>query len=860
MITERVDPRTHRLPLEGGPALAPNPSCQLCPRSTALKPADVCRPAWEYPDPVNPSASAVVLAVFGLPPKSASAPLSQADRWALDILRPQWAGPVQFTHAVRCAGDVKVPPAHVEQCRAYLLGDVQRSKPQRILCFGPQASLSVAGKALPGHAISHTYAHLSDGTVVFFLPDPWTVWDNRFARQQFELDLAWALTATPSRPLPFDVHIVENEQDAEAASLSLQHDFGRADFDVETFGSFGDREFRVLTIAVSLDQTDAWVWDEARLGPLRMAEAMRPLTDLFLNADTVKAAQNAKFDANALWFGLGLDLKGRLDCSRLQRKLIQADADASLATMQFLVGRGGWKDEGHGQAEDAAVALRKAMLAAERSVQAQPVLPKVWPMAQGDDAVVAAAGVARGREPMAFAFAALDPDVRVRYCASDALSAGALVDHFKSAIRQDPALTMVWEQLTHGAQRAIIMMERNGVLVDRDAISHLRTHLQGRVAEAMLEMGQWGQFSPSSTLDVARVLFDELKLPCKAKTAKGARQVSADVLADLNHPCADAIIAWRTASSWSTRYADGMESAIKHDGRVHPSIMMDGTETGRPSCADPNLFNLPRPKTPEGRLVRNTVVAPDGWILLEVDQSQVELREAAALSGDQRMIELFASGQDFHLATAKLVAIHLGIDPTTLTKDSQLRDQAKTINFAVLYGTHPAAIAQQLSITTAEAEKLVKAILGQFNDLKLWIDRCLHRARQLGHTRTFWNGLPARYRRLWLIGLPDGDSRRDTAERSAWNTPIQGSASDITMSALGQMQDWIDTNDPAGQYVRLILTVYDSILLEVREEKLAEVAHVLKLICERQPCGPVPLVADAKTGYAWGSMKDYVVP
>ena len=776
-------------------------------------------------------------------------------RYFRPLIESLWSGRVVYTNATRCMlGKQKMQSSYIEACRCYLRKEIVGLSPDRIVCVGGTASSAILGRALPVLSSRKSYAHLSDGTPVLFLIHPAATFSNRFIRQWFENDLAWACSDQVPEEVPTDgeAYLIETLADAEVAVEDMQDSFGRVDFDTETFGAFGDTDFRVLTVACSTGR-DAWVWDEAVLGGLRDASECDPLAALLADTTVNKGACNSKFDANAVWFGLGSNVGGRLDCARILRKMLQADSVGFLDIMQYLVGRGGRKEGGKSSAAQAAGVITKVAFPPKRKT-AQPKLA----MSDGDFEQ-AVQRVRHGRDVLKYGYAAMPVDVRARYCGMDAESAGAIIDWGVKKQANMPGLSILYEDVCLRMQRAVVMMERNGVLIDKGALGHARLHFSDRLDDMRQEMQSYGGFVPTSPKDVARILYDDLRLRCRKRTPSGQRSVDRDTLTALKHPLAEAILEYRTADSWRTRYVNGMDAFIRDDGRIHPSILMDGTATGRPSCSDPNMFNLPRPKTFEGKLIRNMVVAPPGWVLLEVDQSQVELRVAAELSGDEVMIDLFIGGEDFHLATALLIAPYLGVNPAEVTKDHPLRDNAKIVNFSVLYGDPVGGLAYKLGTTIDDAKKIQAALFGQFRKLKKWIDQRLREARACGWTRTYWKGEPSRYRQLLKIAEPRDVTGCATAERGSWNTPVQGSAADITNSTMGLVQEWLDEVDPHGSFAKQVLTVYDSVLLEVREDSVPMVAKKVVEISESHRFGKVPLVAEAKVGYAWGTMEDYDV-
>jgi DNA polymerase-1 len=313
---------------------------------------------------------------------------------------------------------------------------------------------------------------------------------------------------------------------------------------------------------------------------------------------------------------------------------------------------------------------------------------------------------------------------------------------------------------------------------------------------------------------------------------------------------ADDILAWRKAIKFKGQYADGILGYVQDDGRVHCHYNIDGAESGRPSANDPNMLNIPA-RGPNAAACRGIFVAEDGYMLLEGDYSQVELRVAAMLSGDPVMIQMFKDGVDFHTATSVMIAPLLGVDSTDQTAMDALRGQSKIVNFALLYGDPDEGLAHKLGCDVRTAAKLRAAILGKFKRLAKWIDECQAATRRSGVCRTVWNGEDRRVRKLYDVADPNAKGH-DTAVRSSWNTPVQGSATEYTNASLGAIQAWLDEH-PAVP-ARLVLTVYDSIMLEVHEDWVEDVAHVVKDIMESWPSSGVPIVSELKVGKDWGHM------
>jgi DNA polymerase-1 len=233
--------------------------------------------------------------------------------------------------------------------------------------------------------------------------------------------------------------------------------------------------------------------------------------------------------------------------------------------------------------------------------------------------------------------------------------------------------------------------------------------------------------------------------------------------------------------------------------------------------------------------------------MLAFDYRQLELREAAALSGDPKMRQIFVEGHDPHRRTAELIW-KIGPDKVT----PQQRDIAKTVNFGVLYGMSAASLSYRIGVTIPVAEKIMRELFGEFVDLKKWIDQTLRMAKRTGTTSTLWHGKPARRRALWRIADID-DEVRARAEHGAWNTPVQGSAADKCLWSLTQSVDLIEREKVPAV---LCMSIHDSLIFEAREDVIEDFAPKVRDIMCSIPNNGVPLEVEAKVGPAWGSMED----
>ena len=827
-------------PCESGERLNDDPGCTRCKAHEAA--TTVCVPAELTGEPGTRGRLLVVLDSPGsLEDRSGRPLLGSTGQYLRKTLGDLWDGEIVFTYAYRCfPGAKKIAPSAMVACAPYLRQTYAETQPDVVLCFGAGAMNNVVGRSYPPLSVRRGYAILDDGTPVFLMLHPTHALRNRTVGSWLDSDLRWALGEPELRDVPHDgvCYLADTVEDTEAAIADLE--IAEAiTLDFETFGRPGNREFEILNMALTpAGDNMAYVWDAKAFSDPDIRDSIL----WFLDSTKVPlGGHNFKFDAVCANMVYGCRLRADFD-TMLWRKLLDATVQRRLEYAQPVIGMSGGKDEAKKYIDAGSRELRKM-------VKTPDTQPKLFNM-PADRLASAVRRIGLGDEPKAYSFAAIPPDVRSRYNGIDTVSTDRLRSYYGAQMEDRPNIKLVWDRVGRALNHAVTTMECNGVAADRAKIAEIQTSMQKQVDEAMHVLkGVDSEVNWNHAPSVAKTLTRVMGRPITS-TAK-------DVLAKLNHPAVDALVTYRKASKFKAQYADSMSHFVRDDGRIHPSFNIDGTETGRPSCEKPNLLNIPRAKTEAGKLCRDVFTSEDGNLLVEVDYSQIELRVAAAQSGDKKMIDFFKRGIDFHLATAKMVAPLLGVDPDSIDEESELRSQAKAINFGVLYGTGAAGLAATLGIPVQEAKRLVTAILGQFSQLQAWIDERLTFARRYGFAPTWWDGImPFRERPLPDIFSPI-DEERMTAERSSWNTFIQGTAAEYTNASLGEIQRQLDVGMlPAS--AKLVLTVYDSILLEVAEADVDElIVGVTDIMESWRMDGGVPLVADVKVGKSWGSLENY---
>jgi DNA polymerase-1 len=330
-----------------------------------------------------------------------------------------------------------------------------------------------------------------------------------------------------------------------------------------------------------------------------------------------------------------------------------------------------------------------------------------------------------------------------------------------------------------------------------------------------------GPFNLGSPKQLQEILFGQLGLPVIRKTPKGQPSTAEDVLQELadEYDLPRVILDYRSVSKLKSTYTDKLpEQIAPGTGRVHTSYHQAVAATGRLSSTDPNLQNIPI-RTPEGRKIRQAFVAPDGSVLLAADYSQIELRIMAHLSGDAGLLEAFSGDLDVHKATAAEV---FELDPDDVTEDH--RRSAKAINFGLMYGMSAFGLGKQLGIGRHEAQEYVDLYFERYPGVKKFMDDIREQARQSGFVETIFG------RRLYLPDINDRNApRRQYAERSAINAPMQGSAADIIKRAMITVQDWLESSKAPA---RMIMQVHDELVLEVDEAAVDEVrAEIVAMMC-----------------------------
>ena len=446
----------------------------------------------------------------------------------------------------------------------------------------------------------------------------------------------------------------------------------------------------------------------------------------------------------------------------------------------------------------------------------------------------------KGAKQIGFNQVALDQ--AAPYAAEDADITLRLHERLWNKLRETKPLAKVYAEIEQPLVPVLLRMEETGVLLDRGMLKKQSSELAATMLDLEKEAHEiaGGPFNLGSPKQLQQILFEEQELPVLRKTPKGQPSTAEDVLQELadDYDLPRVILEYRSLSKLKSTYTDKLPLQIaERTGRVHTSYHQAVAATGRLSSTDPNLQNIPI-RTPEGRRIRQAFVAPEGATLLAADYSQIELRIMAHLSGDKGLLGAFAEGQDIHKATAAEV---FGESVDEVTADQ--RRSAKAINFGLMYGMSAFGLAKQLGVSRGEAQEYIDLYFERYPGVKRFMDNIRIQAHESGFVETVFG------RRLYLPDINNRNAnRRQYAERSAINAPMQGTAADIIKRAMIRVADWLDESRAPA---RMIMQVHDELVFEVDEGAAEDVAaEVVRLMCAAASLD-VGLVVDAGMGPNW---------
>ena len=416
-----------------------------------------------------------------------------------------------------------------------------------------------------------------------------------------------------------------------------------------------------------------------------------------------------------------------------------------------------------------------------------------------------------GKGAKQITFNQVEVETAAPYAAEDADITLRLHNTLWPQLEETKSLEKVYKELELPLLPVLSRMERNGVLLDVIMLAKQSKQLTQRLKELELEIYEIAgeEFNIGSPKQLQVILFEKLELPIISKTPKGQPSTAESVLQELanDYPLPKLILEYRSLSKLKSTYTDKLPQQVEPTtGRVHTSYHQAVAATGRLSSSDPNLQNIPV-RTEEGRRIRQAFVAPSGYKMVAADYSQIELRIMAHLSGDKGLLDAFSQGLDVHSATAAEV---FGVSVDEVSKDQ--RRSAKAINFGLIYGMSAFGLAKQLDISRPEAQEYVDLYFKRYPGVKEYMEQTKEKAKEDGFVETVFG------RRLYLheINAKNG-MRRQYAERTAINAPMQGTAADIIKLAMINLDKKIETGKLD---MRMIMQVHDELIFEIKESQV----------------------------------------
>ena len=419
-----------------------------------------------------------------------------------------------------------------------------------------------------------------------------------------------------------------------------------------------------------------------------------------------------------------------------------------------------------------------------------------------------------------------------------------LCDEHNAALEAE-GMTALYREMELPLTGVLLSMEREGFMVDRRFLEEMGVELtaaENRLREEIIAETGGVPFNLNSPKQLGEVLFERLALPSGRKTSRGW-STDADTLEGLRgqHPAIEKLLEYRRVTKLNATYIVGLTEKIDRDGRVRSLFDQTATVTGRLSSNEPNLQNIPV-RTEEGRRIRRAFIARPGWLLVDADYSQIELRILAHLSGDENMIDAFVKGQDIHARTAAEV---YGVPLEEVTP--QMRSASKAVNFGIVYGISDFGLARNIGVSRKEAAAFIERYFARYPGVKRFMDSAVADGKALGCARTMFG------RRRPLPELQSSNYNiRSFGERAAMNTPVQGAAADIIKLAMVRVYEALRAEK---MQARLILQVHDELIVECPPDEAGRAEALLTGCMENVAQLRVPLVADAHCAESWFDAK-----
>ena len=429
------------------------------------------------------------------------------------------------------------------------------------------------------------------------------------------------------------------------------------------------------------------------------------------------------------------------------------------------------------------------------------------------------------------------------YAAEDADVTFQLYHVLRDQLKKDKKLLDIYEKFEIPSMKALIEIERNGVLID----GHLLNQQSQKIGEELISIENKsyelaGQpFNLASPKQLREILFEKLKIKPLKKTPTGTPSTSEEVLQELakDYPLPKILLEYRTLAKLKSTYTDKLPLMINQTtGRIHTSYNQAVAVTGRLASSDPNLQNIPI-KSPEGRKIREAFIAKPEFSIISADYSQIELRILAHLSKDTGLIEAFKNNKDIHTITASEI-FNTKINKIT----PEQRRYAKIINFGLIYGMGAFGLARNLNITRGDAQNYIQEYFNKYPTVLQYMEESKQFAREHGYVETYFG------RRLWLPEINSSNGlRKAGAERAAINAPMQGTAADLIKLAMIQVQQWI--NDNSNLKGQVIMQVHDELVFEVPNDEVDKFIKEIPQIMQNVAKLDIPLLVEINAGENW---------
>ena len=428
------------------------------------------------------------------------------------------------------------------------------------------------------------------------------------------------------------------------------------------------------------------------------------------------------------------------------------------------------------------------------------------------------------------------------YAAEDADITLQLHQVLMTKLQQHPSLLALYSEIEVPLISVLARIESNGVLIDTAMLSQqsleLASHIVALEQRAHDLAGH--TFNLGSPKQIQNILYDEQKIPVIKKTPKGQPSTEESVLQELalDYPLPKLILDYRSLSKLKSTYTDKLPQQVDDKtGRIHTSYHQAVAATGRLSSSNPNLQNIPI-RSEEGRKIRQAFIAPQGYKIVAADYSQIELRIMAHLSADAGLLKAFSAGEDVHRATAAEV---FGVALDQVTTD--LRRSAKAINFGLIYGMSSFGLAQQLGLSRSQAQSYIDLYFTRYPGVKNYMDSIREQAREQGYVETLFG------RRLYLPEIKSRNAaRRQYAERTAINAPMQGTAADIIKRAMIKTDQWLLEDKPDA---KMIMQVHDELVFEAAEDQVDHYSAIIRNMMSSAADLNVPLIVEIGVGTNW---------